>query len=163
MTNSKNAIEREVIESKVDFDTVVERIFERIGRTDRLSLEEILAEKDFLRFSERIKSTIGSSGLMEFATYDLGDALGKDGNPAAYRIIRIVAGNPLIMRQMVAAVPHAGSYAPVTILIYEEGGLVKLAYDRMESCLQSYSSEPALEVARALDQKVLNILVEAAS
>ncbi len=163
MTTFTITIEREVIASSLDFDTVVERLFQQIGRTDRLALKDILAEKDFVRFSERINAAVGPSGLMEFATYDLGNALDKDGNHDAYRIIRIVAGNPLIMREMVATVPHAGSYAPVTILVYEEDSRVKLAYDRMESCLGPYGSEPALRVARALDQKVLRALALAAS
>ncbi|WP_368517292.1 DUF302 domain-containing protein [Rhizobium sp.] len=163
MTTYTVSVKREILEAQKDFDSVVDRIFKAIGRTDRSTLASILSETDFVRFSERIQSATGPSGLMEFATYDLGDAVGKDGGADAYRIIRIVAGNPLIMRQMVASVPHAGSYAPITILVYEEGEKVMLAYDRMESYLQPFASEQAMEVARSLDNKVLALLADAAS
>jgi uncharacterized protein (DUF302 family) len=156
-------VKREILEAQNDFDSVVDRIFKAIGRTDPPTLASILSEPDFARFSARIQSATGPSGLMEFATFDLGDALGKDGREETYRIIRIVAGNPLIMRQMVASVPHAGSYAPITILVYEEGEKVMMAYDRMESYLQPFASGQAMEVARTLDRKVLALLADAAS
>ncbi len=156
------SVEREIIDAKRDFDTVVTRLFQEIGRVDRAALADILSEPDFSHFSDRIEAAVGPSGLMEFVTFDLGDALAKDGNPNGYRIIRIVAGNPLIMRKMVASVPHAGSYAPITILVYEEKDKVRLAYDRMESYLQTFADDGALKVARSLDEKVLHLLAEAA-
>jgi hydrogenase maturation factor len=35
------------------------------------------------------------------------------------RIIRLVRGNPLIMKEMAKHVPDAGAYAPVTVLVDE--------------------------------------------
>ncbi len=62
---------------------------------------------------------VGSADLMEFLRLDLGAAIKKDPAAKSFRIVRIIAGNPLIMKQMVERVPDAGSYAPVTILVYE--------------------------------------------
>ncbi len=56
---------------------------------------------------------------MEFTRFDLGEILRKESGAATPRILRIVAGNPLIMKEMAKHVPDAGSYAPVTILIDE--------------------------------------------
>jgi hypothetical protein len=76
--------------------------------------------------------------------------------------MRLLIGNPLIMRQMVKYVPDAGSYAPVTILIDERADGVHLSYDRMASLIAPYENAEALDVARALDSKVEGLLVEAA-
>jgi hypothetical protein len=43
----------------------------------------------------------------------------KEADEGTARMLRLVIGNPLIMKQMVEHVPDAGSYAPVTILIDE--------------------------------------------
>jgi uncharacterized protein (DUF302 family) len=99
---------------------------------------------------------------MEFLRLDLGSALRKDPTIAAYRIIRIIAGNPLIMKQMTRHIPDAGSYAPITILIFEQNGRVHLRYDKMASLLAGYGSQEAIDVARDLDTKVIHLLTEAA-
>jgi uncharacterized protein (DUF302 family) len=78
-------------------------------------------------------------------------------------MVRLVIGNPLIMRQMVQHVPDAGSYAPVTILVDERLDGVHLSYDRMESFLAPYQNANALTVAKELDGKVEALLVSAAA
>ena len=77
--------------------------------------------------------------------------------------LRLVAGNPLIMKQMVKHLPDAGSYAPVTILIDERPDGVHLSYDRMASLLAPYESAEVLSVARELDSKVETLLNRAAN
>ena len=67
------------------------------------------------------------------------------------------------MREMARHVPDAGSYAPVTVLIDERADGVHLSYDRMASLLAPYGNRDALEVARALDKKVEDLLTQAAS
>jgi uncharacterized protein (DUF302 family) len=78
---------------------------------------------------------------MEFIRFDPGAVLRKDPAAKAFKMARIIAGNPLIMKQMTEHVPDAGSYAPVTILIDERTDAVHLSYDRMASFLASYGSE----------------------
>jgi hypothetical protein len=51
------------------------------------------------------------NGIMELARFDLGDILRKESGSNRPRILRIVARNPLIMKEMVKHVPDAGSYA----------------------------------------------------
>jgi hypothetical protein len=51
------------------------------------------------------------------------------------RIIRLVIGNPLIMKEMAKHVPDAGSYAPVTVLVDERADGVHLSYDELLSPL----------------------------
>jgi hypothetical protein len=76
--------------------------------------------------------------------------------------VRLVIGNPLIMKEMAKHVPDAGSYAPVTILVDERPDGVHLAYDKMASLLAPYGNPNALAVARDLDSKIENLLRESA-
>jgi uncharacterized protein (DUF302 family) len=108
-----------------------------------------------------VHSAVGGADLMEFMRLDLGAVLQRYPAVRVYRIVRIIAGNPLIMKQMVEHAPDAGSYAPVTILVYEREDGVHVSYDTMASFLADCGSEKALEVARDLDGKVLRLLGEA--
>jgi uncharacterized protein (DUF302 family) len=94
--------------------------------------------------------------------FDHGSILQKENGTAKPRILRIVAGNPLIMKEMVKHVVDAASYAPVTILIEERPDSVRISYDRMASYLAPYGNNDALKVARKLDAKVEKILTAAA-
>jgi len=77
--------------------------------------------------------------------------------------VRLVIGNPLIMKEMVKHVPDAGSYAPVTVLIDERADGVHLSYDRMASFLEHYGNADALAVARKLDSKIETLLRKSAA
>jgi len=79
------------------------------------------------------------------------------------KIVRLLIGNPLIMKEMAKHVPDAGSYAPVTVLVDERADGVHLSYDRMASFLAPYENRDALEVARDLDSKVEDLLRRAAA
>jgi uncharacterized protein (DUF302 family) len=100
---------------------------------------------------------------MKLLRLDLGGVMRRDPEAKAFKIVRIIAGNPLIMKRMVEHVPDAGSYAPVTILVYESQGKVHLCYDSMASLLTRYQNEAALEVAKELDAKVIRLLMDAAA
>jgi uncharacterized protein (DUF302 family) len=75
--------------------------------------------------------------------------------------VRLVIGNPLIMKQMVEHVPDAGSYAPVTILVDERPDGVHLSYDTMVGYLAPYGNAAAKKVAQELDAKVEALLAAA--
>jgi hypothetical protein len=93
---------------------------------------------------------------------DLGGVLRKRIGTEAWRSLRLVVGNPIIMSSMVEHVPDAGSYAPVTILIDERADGVHLSYDRMASFLAPYGNPIALKIAQDLDSKVEALLTAAA-
>jgi uncharacterized protein (DUF302 family) len=100
---------------------------------------------------------------MLFVQFDHGGIVRKETGSDSPRIVRIVIGNPLIMKEMVKHAPDAGSYAPVTVLVDERADGVHLSYDRMASLLAPYNSPDALAVARNLDSKVEDLLRQAAS
>jgi uncharacterized protein (DUF302 family) len=111
---------------------------------------------------EFVQGAVGKSGLMEFVRFDLGAILRKESGQTQPKIVRIVIGNPLVMKEMAKHVADAASYAPVTILIDERADGVHLSYDTMASQLAPYNNEPALGVARELDRKVEKLLTDAA-
>ena len=110
-----------------------------------------------------VQSALGPSGFMQFARFDHGGVVHRGKAGDASGVFRLIVGNPLIMREMVKHVPDAGSYAPVTILIYERPDGVHLSYDRMASLLAPYGNAEALNVAEDLDAKVEALLASAAA
>ena len=100
---------------------------------------------------------------MSFVQFDHGAIVRKETGRETPRMIRLVIGNPLIMKEMAKHVPDAGSYAPVTVLVDERPDGVHLSYDRMASVLAAYGNPDAFQVAKHLDNKVETLLREAAA
>jgi uncharacterized protein (DUF302 family) len=100
---------------------------------------------------------------MLFIEFDHGMVVRKGTERHSAKIIRLVIGNPLIMKEMARHVPDAGAYAPVTVLVDERADGVHLSYDRMASLLAPYGNNEALTVARELDAKVEDLLQRAAA
>ncbi len=163
MTTKRFAVERFSVVSAKSFEDVLVGLDRGIGRPDMSALRKKMNDApSFAEYEKVIHEAVGSVDLMEFLRLDLGSALRKDPRVEAYKIVRIIAGNPLIMKQMAEYVPDAGSYAPVTILVYEGKDGVHLCYDTMVSFLSPYESQAALDVAKSLDEKVIKLLTEAA-
>ena len=145
------------------FDTVVARIDAQIGHPDMAAFRQSLSAAQNEAEMEKVVNRVTQpNGIMEFTRFDHGSILRKENGTAKPRILRIVAGNPLIMKEMAKHVVDAGSYAPVTILIEERPDRVRISYDRMASYLAPYGNNDALKVARELDAKVEKILTAAA-
>ena len=108
-----------------------------------------------------IQPTLGKTGLMQFVEFDHGMVIRKGTEHRTSKMVRMVIGNPLIMKEMAKRVPDAGSYAPVTVLVDERVDGVHISYDRMASLLAPYGDEDALSVARDLDAKVEDVLRQA--
>ena len=156
-------VQRVSIVTMKSFDAVLAGVDREIGHPDMASFRGELSKAHNEADMQKLMDNVAQpNGLMEFARFDLGEILQKENGTNKPRIVRIVAGNPLIMKEMVKHVPDAGSYAPITILIEEEGSHVRLSYDRMASYLAPYGNKDALEVARELDAKVERILDAAA-
>ena len=100
---------------------------------------------------------------MVFGHFDLGAAIRKEQGPGASRSVRLLIGNPLIMRADGNGGPRCGLNAPVTELIDERADGVHLSYDTVASALSHYENAQALKVARDLDAKVERLLTAASS
>lgn len=157
-------IERFSVTSSKPFDQVVAAINAAIGHPDMIEFERSTHQaRSFAEVKSIVEKGLSEAGLMLFMQLDQGAVLRKESGRDTPRIVRLVIGNPLIMKEMAKHVPDAGSYAPVTVLIDERADGVHLSYDRMASFLAPYASAAALEVARDLDRKVETILQQAAA
>jgi hypothetical protein len=157
------AVRRISVVSQRPFEEVVRRLAATIGHPDMNAFHNAVAAATTVAELEAVvHGAIGTSELMEFMRFDSGDVLRKEQGGLGPKMLRLVVGNPLIMKEMAKAVPDAASYAPVTILIDERADGVHLSYDSMASLLAPYGSEAALVVARDLDAKVESLLETAA-
>ncbi len=163
MTKTEVKVKRLSLVSPKPFTEIVAAIDAAIGHPDMPQFQKKMAAAGSWEDLEKVvAAAVGRSGLMEFVRFDFGAVLKKAQASSAPRILRIILGNPLIMKQMTARAPDAGSYAPVTILIDERADGVHLSYDFMASYLAPYADEDALEVAHSLDAKVRALLLAAA-
>lgn len=162
MSVTEIPVQRFSLTCSKSFEQVVSAIEAVMSRPNvAVFLKEIGDAKTHTELEDAVKSALGPSGLMEFIRFDIGEVLRKQTGTASPKILRVVLGNPLIMRRMVEHVPDAASYAPVTILIDERLDGVHVSYDRMASFLAPYKNEPALKVARDLDAKIEALLTSA--
>lgn len=157
-------IERLSLISPKPFETVVAALKAGVGR---LNLPEFASASKgkgtFAELESVINKEIGRTGLMLFLELDHGAVLRKETGLDKPNIVRLVIGNPLVMKEMAKHVPDAGSYAPVTVLVDERPDGVHLSYDTMTSFLAPYGNAKALAVARDLDSKVAKLLRESAA
>jgi uncharacterized protein (DUF302 family) len=157
-------MERFTVISARPFDEIVAAIKASIGNPNMAEFVKSTQEaKSATDLEVAIQPVLGRTGLMLFVEFDQGMILRKGTDRHGSRIIRLVVGNPLIMKEMAKHVPDAGSYAPVTVLVDERADGVHLSYDRMASLLAPYGNNEALKVARDLDAKVEDLLRQAAA
>jgi len=155
----KIEIERLTMISSRPFEAVVAALEAAIGHPDMAEFtKEIADARTFNELESAVQKSLGSKALMLFIKFDLGAILRKETGLKTPNIVRLVIGNPLVMKEMAKHVPDAASYAPVTVLVDERPDGVHLSYDKMASLLASYGSPDALAVARDLDSKVENLL-----
>jgi uncharacterized protein (DUF302 family) len=155
-------VERTTVISDQPFDAVVSKLAKAIGHPDMSAFARAVAAARTLdELDGVVNAATGSAGLMEMAHFDIGEVLRKE-RESAPKALRLVIGNPLVMKEMVKHVPDAASYAPVTVLIDQRPDGVHLSYDLMASLLAPYGNADASAVARQLDDKVVALLTAAA-
>jgi uncharacterized protein (DUF302 family) len=164
MSIRKFEIDRFSVTSSRPFDAVVAALKAGVGRLDLVEFAKAShSAGSFAELEKVINRDMGRTGLMLFLEFDHGAVLRKETGLDKPKIVRLVIGNPLVMKEMAKHVPDAGSYAPVTVLVDERGDGVHLTYDRMVSLLALYGNSEALNVAHDLDLKVEKLLNEAAA
>jgi len=163
MTTRKVEVERFTLISSKPFEAVLAAVRAGVGHPDMAEFAKATeGARTFAELEDSVRRGLGRTGLMLFLELDHGAILRKETGLDTPKIVRLVIGNPLIMKEMAKHVPDAGSYAPVTILLDERPDGVHLTYDKMVSLLEPYGSAEALAVARDLDSKIECLLRESA-
>jgi uncharacterized protein (DUF302 family) len=164
MSIKKLEIERFSVTTTKPFEAVLVALKAGVGRLDMVEFAKVSkSPSTFAELEEVINRDMGKTGLMLFLEFDHGAVLRKETGLDKPKIVRLVIGNPLVMKEMAKHVPDAGSYAPVTVLVDERGDCVHMSYDKMTSLLAPYGNLDALKVAQDLDFKVEKLLNEAAA
>src|SRR5579864_1649356 len=164
MTTRRIEVERFSLISSKPFQAVLAAIKAAVGRPDMAEFARATkAARTFGELEDFVRSGLGQSGFMLFMELDHGGILRKETGLDTPAIVRLLIGNPLIMKEMAKHVPDAGSYAPVTVLLDERPDGVHLSYDKMTSLLAPYGNRDALDVAKDLDNKIETLLREAAA
>jgi uncharacterized protein (DUF302 family) len=163
MATQQIIVQRFSVTSSKPFQDVLSRLEAAVGHPDMGAFRrDVTSAKTYPEVERIVNRAIGPSGFMEFTHFDHGEVVRKERGQGTPRLLRLVVGNPLVMKRMVEHVPDAGSYAPVTILVDERPDGVHLSYDTMASFLTSYGNPEAMKVAQDLDAKVEALLTTAA-
>jgi Domain of unknown function DUF302 len=116
-------------ESSRPFEEIVRRLTATMGHPDMNAFHKaVAAARTVADLEDVVQGAVGSSDLMEFR-FDAGEVLRKERGEHGPKILRLVVGNPLMMKEMAKTVPDAASYAPITILVDERADGVHLSYD----------------------------------
>jgi uncharacterized protein (DUF302 family) len=163
MTTKRVEMERFSVVYSKPFHEILTSLKSELGRPD---IEEFAratkSARTFAELEDVVRKGLGKKELILFMEFDLGAILRKETGLDTPKIVRLVIGNPLIMKEMAKHVPDAGSYAPVTILVDERKDGVHLSYDRMASLLAPYRNAEALAVAQDLDARIERLIRESA-
>jgi uncharacterized protein (DUF302 family) len=151
------------VTSSKPFEAVLAALKAGVGRLDLAAFAKASKSPGpFSALEEVINRDMGNTGLMLFLEFDHGAVVRKETGLDNPKIMRLVIGNPLVMKEMAKHVPDAGSYAPVTVLVDDREDGVHLSYDTMASFLAPYGNQQALKIAQELDRKVETLLSDAA-
>jgi uncharacterized protein (DUF302 family) len=161
MITRRVEMERFSVVSSKPFKAVLAALKAAVGQPDMAEFARAAkSARTLAELEDVVRRGLGKTGLMMFLEFDHGAILRMETGLDSPKIVRLVIGNPLIMKEMAKHIPDAGSYAPVTILLDERPDGVHLTYDRMASFLAHYRNAEALTVARDLDSKIERLLLE---
>jgi len=80
-----------------------------VGHPDIVQFLKATREaQTFAKLESAVHRRIGKMGLVMFVEFDLGAILPNETGLDTPKIVRIVIGNPLIMKEMAKLVPDAG-------------------------------------------------------
>src|ERR1700730_4400312 len=107
-------VERFSVTTPKPFESVVAALKAGIGRLELIDFAKVSKSPGpFTELEEVINRDMGKTGLMLFLEFDHGAVLRKETRLDRPKLVRLVVGNPLVMKEMAKHVPDAGSYAPV--------------------------------------------------
>ena len=110
MTTKQLNVERVCYVSRKPFREILEVLDAGIGHPNMEELwRNIFKANTVAEVDDLMRSTAGPSGLIEFLRFNHGDIVHKGKMGGMPGIIRLVVGNPSIMRRMAEHVPDAGS------------------------------------------------------
>jgi uncharacterized protein (DUF302 family) len=144
-------------DSEKTFDEVVSALTADVGRSP-VPIDAIASSSaGWEDYTKRVRSHVGPSGFMLFETFDHGGWITMAGIDR--KVWRIIIGNPLIAITMLRHDVTAGLFAPVELLIADEGTEhSSVTYVQPSSLMVAEPNAPLLAAARELDAKLAALI-----
>jgi uncharacterized protein (DUF302 family) len=149
-------------DSAKSYDELVTALLADIG--DRpVSLDDLArASNSWESYQQQVEPHVGPSGFMLFKLFDHGAWITKVGIDR--KVLRVILGNPLIAITMLRHEVTAGLFAPVEVLLADEGeGCSSLTYVKPSSLMAVENSPELLSAAKELDAKLAALAVKVAT
>ena len=140
-------------DSAKSYDELVAAILADIGDKPVPINEFAPATDSWQSYRERVEPHVGPSGFMLFGLLDHGAWINKTGIDR--KVLRVILGNPLIAITMLRHDVTAGLFAPVELLLVDEGeGRSSLTYVKPSSLMVVEPNPELLSAAEKLDAKL---------
>ncbi|OBI52806.1 DUF302 domain-containing protein [Mycobacterium sp. E796] len=134
------------------FDELVSALLADIGEKPVAINEIAKTHGDWESYREEVEKYVGPSGFMLFGLFDHGAWIDKAGIDR--KVLRVVLGNPLIAITMLRHDVTAGLFAPVELLLTDEGDGSSLTYVKPSSLMVVEPNDELLSAAEKLDAKL---------
>jgi uncharacterized protein (DUF302 family) len=148
--------------STKSYDELVGSLLADIGERPVPINEVATATEGWQSYRERVESRVGPSGFMLFALIDHGAWITKAGIDR--KVLRVILGNPMIAITMLRHDVSAGLFAPVEMLLVDEGeGRSSLTYVKPSSLMVVEPNPELRSAAEELDAKLAALATKVTS
>ena len=143
------------------FDQLVTALLGDIGEKP-VSLDVLGAADSWESYQQEVEPHVGPSGFMLFKLIDHGAWIEKAGIDR--RVLRVILGNPLIAFTMLRHDVTAGLFAPVEVLLVDEGDDgSSLTYVEPSTLMVVEDNPKLLSAATELDTKLAALAAKVTS
>jgi uncharacterized protein (DUF302 family) len=140
-------------DSPKSYDELVAALLADIGETPVPIDDFPKASDSWESYQQRVQSHVGPSGFMLFGLFNHGAWITKAGIDR--KVLRVILGNPLIAITMLRHDVTAGLFAPVELLLLDDGdGSSSLIYVKPSSLMVVENNPELLSAAEKLDAKL---------
>ena len=148
-------------DSAKGYDQLLAALLADIGEKP-VSLDELATTTDDWRsYQDKVEPLAGPSGFMLFDLIDHGAWIRKAGIDR--KVMRVILGNPLIAITMLRHDVTAGLFAPVELLLVDEGDGSSLTYVKPSSLMVVERNPELLSAAKELDAKLAALATKVTS
>jgi len=148
-------------DSAKSYDELRDALLADIGEQPVPINELATSTGDWQSYQERVEPHVGPSGFMLFALIDHGAWITNAGIDR--RVLRVILGNPLIAITMLRHDVRAGLFAPVELLLTDEGAGSSLTYVKPSSLMVVEPNPELLGAAEELDAKLAALVAKVVS
>ena len=160
MTESRFVVNHLRVTTDKPFEEVAQAFERQLGRFDPEVYKALAAGGDAEGVRAKLEAMAGPSGFMLFGTNNHGALLRIAGQKR--KAVQYVVGNPLFAVRMTRHDTRAGLYAPLRVLLYEDGeGKTCLEYVKPSSLFGQFGNAKVTDVATMLDRKMGQLVAKA--